>query len=302
MPERERVFGRVLTTKGHVPDPDLMWVSEDYATLLERAIDRPPNVVFTGDSVTFGNEWVIPFAKMFREYPPHDMLYSVNLAVPGFSSHQGVVQFERDIAQLQPELVTVMYGWNDHWAGFGFELEDRAAARINRSWLYRLRNVRIVQALNATLASRSRSDTGPSRRVPVDDFHDNLTQIIGMAHDAGAGVVLLTAPTSHEHGKEPPELAGSIALNELVDTHLRYVDVVRKVADEQNVLICDLYAFFNAKPNRAAHFLDDGIHFTDEGGEAAAKAVFDCFRNVGLVEHLVQRQQQRRDEYQSRPK
>ena len=299
MPERSQVFDRVLSTENHVADPDLMWVTQDYATVLERAQDRTPNVVFTGDSVTYGNEWVIPFTQKFRAYPPHDMLYSANLSVPGFSSFQGILQFERDVTPLRPELVTAMYGWNDHWTGFGFELEDRAAVRLNRSLLYWVRNVRLIQAYNATMASRKSRRSGPSRRVPLDEFHDNLTDIVHMTHEVGASIVLLTAPTSHERGREPQELRGSIELRELVDTHLRYVDVVRKVADEQDVLLCDLYSHFAALPNRAEYFLDDGIHFTDDGGAVAAKSVFECFQRVGLVDHLVQRQQERRDEYQS---
>lgn len=300
MPERSEVFDRVLNTENHVADPDLMWVTGDYAAVLERAMDRTPNVVFTGDSVTYGNEWVIPFAQMFREYPPNDMLYSANLSVPGFSTYQGVVQYERDVAPLRAGLITAMYGWNDHWTGFGFEIEDQDAARLNQSMLYWLRNVRVVQAYNATMASRRSKATGPSRRVPLTDFHDNLTEIVRMAHESRSTIVLITAPTSHERGREPQQLRGSIELHALVDTHLRYADVVRKVADEQSVLLCDLFSHFAAKPDRADYFLDDGIHFNERGGVEAAGAMFECFQRVGLVDHLVQRQQARRDEYQSR--
>src|SRR5207244_4303724 len=35
------------------------------------------------------------------------------LAVPGYSSHQGLAWLRRDLAGLRPDLVTLCYGWND---------------------------------------------------------------------------------------------------------------------------------------------------------------------------------------------
>jgi len=134
------------------------------------------------------------------------------------------------------------------------------------------------------------------------DFHNNLTEIVRKASGIGATAVLLTTPTSHERGQEPDDLRAVIELSELVDVHRQYVDVVRAVAGEQDVLLCDLYDHFLSLPDRAAYFRDDGIHFTDPGGVEAAEFIFACLEDAGLVQPLLDAQQRRREQSQQRPR
>ena len=37
----------------------------------------------------------------------------IPLAVPGYSSHQGLAWMRRDLARYRPDVVTLLYGWND---------------------------------------------------------------------------------------------------------------------------------------------------------------------------------------------
>ena len=104
-------------------------------------------IVCLGDSVTFGfrvpvvwpdkptdydREW-LPFPmlleKQLRAANPKQTIDVVTMAVPGYTSHQGLAWLRRDLDTLQPDLLIVSFGWND--ASFS-DVPDREA--IQTSW------------------------------------------------------------------------------------------------------------------------------------------------------------------------
>ena len=88
-------------------------------------------VVCLGDSVTFGYRvplvWPERPDQYARDQLPYPMLLEralraanpgrkievVTLAVPGYTSHQGLLWLRREIDRLRPDVVTVCFGWND---------------------------------------------------------------------------------------------------------------------------------------------------------------------------------------------
>jgi len=95
---------------------------------------KPENtfrIVCLGDSVTFGYRvpvsWpehparidpvAIPFPDIIEKHLkalfPEKTVECIPLAVPGYSSHQGLAWLKRDIAWLRPDILIVSYGWND---------------------------------------------------------------------------------------------------------------------------------------------------------------------------------------------
>ncbi len=105
-------------------------------------------IVCLGDSVTFGfrvpvvwpdkptefdPEW-LPFPmlleKQLRATNPGRKIEVVTMAVPGYTSHQGLAWLRRDIERLQPDLLTVSFGWNDASLS---DVADREAIRVNWS-------------------------------------------------------------------------------------------------------------------------------------------------------------------------
>jgi len=88
-------------------------------------------IVCLGDSVTFGYRvppvWPERPRDFNPEWQPYPMLLETELreanpnrsievfpmAVPGYTSHQGLAWLRRDISYLQPDLVIASFGWND---------------------------------------------------------------------------------------------------------------------------------------------------------------------------------------------
>ena len=270
-------------TEAYRPDPDLLWVTRDYHDVLRAARRLHPAVVFMGDSCTeFGS---YPARTIERLKADASSLTSgVKLGVGGWSSEQGVAQLRRDVVPLHPKVVTVYYGWNDHWVAMGLTDPEIARAHRLRSLAAWSRVVQLWLRLKVNMAAKRRP---PPNRVPLAQYEDNLRSIAHQAESAGIAPVFITAPSNHIAGREPAYLARRHvrSLAELVPLHNAYVEATRRVAHETGAALCDAAATFAALPQpHDGYFKADGIHLTDTGNEEMATVVSECLRR-GELQH-----------------
>ena len=105
-------------------------------------------IVCLGDSVTFGYRVPPVWPERPTDYDPigfpsrccsrkvcvlqipHREVEVIAMAVPGYTSHQGLAWLRRDIDSLQPDLLIVSFGWND--VSFS-EVPDRETIRTTSS-------------------------------------------------------------------------------------------------------------------------------------------------------------------------
>jgi lysophospholipase L1-like esterase len=174
-------------------------------------------VVCLGDSVTFGYrvpvvwpdkpadydpEW-LPYPmlleKVLRAANPEKKIEVIAMAVPGYTTHQGLAWLRRDIDSLKPDLLIISFGWND--VSFS-DIPDREAIRTNSSavairWL-----IDHSQALaHATKWLRSGKESNrraqairPVPRVDEQEYLNNILAMVQLAHEHSAGVIVLAAP------------------------------------------------------------------------------------------------------------
>ena len=265
----------VAIKEAYEADPDLVWVTKDYRTTLRAARRDHPAIVFMGDSCTeFGTYPSRTLALLTSEHAPEAT--GVKLGVGGWSTEQGVQQLERDVIPLHPKIVTIYYGWNDHWVAMG--LTDPEIERAHRL-LAIARVSRIVQLwLRMKVSMAEKRDPRPNR-VPLPEYEDNLRKMADEARRAGILPILVTAPSNHVAGHEPPYLAKRHLreLGELIPLHAEYVDATRKIARETNTTLCDAASAFAALPLPHDHyFMKDGIHLTPDGDQAMAALLAHC--------------------------
>jgi len=268
----------------YLEDPQLFWVPKRYPAALQSVRRDLPLVVFMGDSCTELGSYPQLFKQRVHERFPAAPIAYFSAGVGGWSSYQGLRQFQRDLIPLQPKVVTVYYGWNDHWTGFG--LTDAEAGEIAdgaTSW----GGLRLAQLLfRARLRYRHPLVGNRPNRVSEQEFHDNLAAIARLGKASGIVTVLLTAPTSHQRGAEPKYLAERWLrdLDDLVPLHQAYAEQARRVAAEEQVPLCDLAGDFAAldRAELERHFTQDGIHLSDEGNRKVAASLFACFERNQL--------------------
>jgi lysophospholipase L1-like esterase len=182
-------------------------------------------IVCLGDSVTFGYRVPPVWPERPTDYDPSWLPYPmllenhlraanpgrkievIAMAVPGYSSHQGLAWLRRDIDWLQPDLLTVSFGWNDASSS---DVPDRESIRANWQavavrWL-----IDHSQAFaHATKWLRSRDQARAAARKPVPrvsepEYVNNIREIVRLARERGAGVVVIAAPY-RDRVTNPPE-------------------------------------------------------------------------------------------------
>lgn len=271
-------------------DPDVFWVHHRYGADLERLRRTRPRIVFMGDSCTQLGRYDEAFAKRVGTTATGEPLAYGNLGVTGWSSWQGRLQLERDVLPLRPRVVTLYFGWNDHWTGFG--IEDKNVSRLKDLSSPFLESLRLGQLLIKLRIAREIGAADRPNRVSEDDFRANLAAMVRSARAAGVEAVLVTAPTAHvDGGTLPGPMERWLRRPEdLVPVHRRYAEIVREVARAEGAPLCDLEAAMRrpAADGAAAWFTADGIHLSPAGAEFVGELLHRDLVRAGLVARLTE--------------
>lgn len=168
-------------------------------------------IVCLGDSVAFGYRVPLVFPGRPRDYDPRhrpypahieEMLRAANpgraievvaLAVPGYTSYQGLAWLRRDIRRLRPDVVTACFGWNDVNPR---AVTDRVAMRSDPVRVaLRSLAARSQAVAHLALWLRSRrpaaAPTPPVLRVPREEYVSNMIAIVELARRHGASVAVI---------------------------------------------------------------------------------------------------------------
>lgn len=220
--------------------------------------------IFTiGDSNTCGPLRTLSWPEyldrlMATEYPGVQV---VNAGVWGYSSFQGLRRLE-DVLRFQPDMVLISFGAND---AHRVVTSDKEYVRRKRFVSRALSRIRLVQLGMAVMDVRLLFQ--PSLAVPrVDlvDYEKILHDMIGLAHEHGMSIVLLTRP-----------FVGDSTLPmswKYFAPH--YNELTLRVAKEREVQAIDVYSAFR---KRGEYFVDES-HFTDEGNRIAAAIIYEHIR------------------------
>ena len=279
----------VAMQMGFREDPDLFWTPKRYEESLATLRSEPPSLVLLGDSCTYFGHYDAKLAELAQERLDLDLRWG-DLSVPGWSSYQGLQQLTRDVPALEPKVVTIYFGWNDHWIGFG--IEDKNVARVKRVFGSQLGRLRSVQLGMKAMVAWGARETAYPERVSLNDFRANLHSMVAVSRELGAVPVLLTAPSGHPSGEVIAALEKRWLRDraDLVPLHQSYVEAVRQVAADtaDEARLCDLSARSEelSREGRKALFTADGIHLSDRGDQAVARWLFECFERDGLWDRL----------------
>jgi lysophospholipase L1-like esterase len=269
-----------MIAQQYVPDPQLFWVTKDYQEQLAGARKSNVAVVFMGDSCTqFGTYPTHVLERLGMDRPA--LATGVNLAVGGWSTEQGLAQFERDVLPLHPKVITIYFGWNDHWIALGPPDEAATPSPVVFCLSQHSRLAQLVAKVRLGLTSTSTAQR--PNRVNLDRYRRNLETMVRLAQKDGIVVVLITAPSSHVKGSEPSYLATRHlrTLSELVPLHQAYVKTTREVALREGATLCDAVAAFETfSPPREQYFIRDGIHLSQAGNQQMARLVTECIERA----------------------
>ncbi len=284
-----------------IMDPELLWrfapnvswgtirINEHGYRTRPFTIAKAPGtrrVIALGDSCTAQGD--PPYSdrlhQMLQKKPPTGEPWEAfNMGVFGYSIEQGYRQFIREDRDLQPDVVTIYFGWNDHWL---HEKPDRlrlatrmspARARLARA----MQDKRLVGLLVSKLKQQPQPATESRRkgfRVPPEQYAETLSNLVVAIRGAGAVPVVITAPRRE---LTPTLVKSGHAEDEHVaeTAHDQYVELTRAIAQQMNAPLLDLARLFSG-PECDKYFSRDGIHFEPDGLHAIARALHGKLREL----------------------
>lgn len=270
---------------------------------------RPPGVVrivSVGDSSTFGQgsgvgTYPAQLELRLNGGTGEGRYQVINAGIEGLNSELALRRLVTKVLPLRPDVVTVYIGWNDLMkfdpAGQrespGLAVVARA---MDRLWLTKgLRKLMFYyfrpHVRSPAIGPSSR--TGAFRHYRPAVFETNLGAIIVAARNAGAHVVVMTLPSvvSDEMTLNDlrranvvfPYFSSAYSVGDFTDLIAAYNDSIRRIADEQQVLLVDLAREIDGRPDRRLLFLDT-MHPNQRGLELIADFLRRELRAKGLLD------------------
>lgn len=254
-------------------------------------------ILCIGDSVTFGYRVPVVWPNKPDEYDrnwlPYPMLLenelrsanpgkrieAIVMAVPGYTSHQGLAWLRRDVDWLQPDLVTISFGWND--ASYS-DVADRVAIRtdwyvVATRWL-----IDHSQAFaHATQWLRKRNEqprsqgVSPQPRVSEAEYLNNMAEMTKVANQHGATVVVIGAPY-RDAVTNPPE----------AKLMTQYREALRNWSQQVQVPYVEVLELTEAAHPANAGWFGELIHPNHMGHRLIAAELLTQFRTRGLLKEM----------------
>jgi len=185
-------------------------------------------IVCLGDSVTFGYRvpvvwpdkpkdydpsW-LPFPALIeqqlRQANPGRAIEVINMAVPGYTTHQGLAWLRRDIDWLQPDVLVVSFGWNDASFSEAPDTETDITSRkvVGVRWL--IDHSQAFAHATRWLRAKRQPDhppvVQPVSRVSRGEYLSNILAMVQLARERAAAAVVIAAPY-RDRKTNPPEAA-----------------------------------------------------------------------------------------------
>jgi lysophospholipase L1-like esterase len=263
------------------------------------------HVLCLGDSVTYGL-WACRFGRFCHDAPYPEAiqrawgaagslpLKAVNAGVFGYDSGQGL-RYYTELGWLDADIVTVMFGWNDHGSAAG------APGRVLRNPVLRafangaahLATYRVLAGgiawLRASGAPAPAAMPPAGQHVPrtsLDDFAFHLERIVALARERGARVLLLTEPVGLDPGLDevkPWTYEGLTDYEAWVAEHDRYNDATRAVAGRAGVPLVDADAAFRVHDRERLFDRWDLVHPNAAGHALIARLLLERMVQEGWL-------------------
>lgn len=223
------------------------------ATALPAAAEQGPirlnkvhRIVTLGDSITQGGGrpggYVWQIDQYLKVLYPEQKIEVVNAGISGHKSNDMLARFQRDVLDKKPDVVTISVGINDVWHGFTPEHP---------------------------------AGYGP-RRVPLEQYRENVEKMVQAAQKNGVKVVMLTTTIFEDRPDSPRNLRVQ-----------GYNDVLRQLAAQYGVPVADQYAAFTAAWARGGTKLtSDQVHMAPAGDTLMARTVLLA---LGVSERQLER-------------
>ena len=282
-------------------------------------------IIALGDSTTFGMIVEQYFGYIQTPYPQRleelidervgpGKVEVLNAGVPGYNTYMGVMLLRGKLRGLEPNLITVRFGWNDFLMSMGGEVGDawreveNPILLMGEDLLLRTATYPYLRRLGRELKSRGQPEHKPGPQdiphvwqpnVPLDLFKKNLRRIVELGRGLGAEVWLLTTPHAFltddnrgQYDKFPRTMSAKLLIafsaipsfERMIEIHDQYADVCREVARETGAPLIDMEAAYTAHAAEHLYNETDVVHPTQLGHNLEAEILYQHLVGEGIIQ------------------
>ena len=237
-------------------------------------------ILALGDSCTFGGGRPYPGIlqrRLDRRFG-EGRFEVLNAGVIGYTSLHGLEWLERELLTLEPDVVTIYFGWNDLWREKDSAIREWFRRRVrHEKAAFRSHLLEALQRGAGFL--RNRLDPGDVPiQIPPSRYREVLERYVDLGRRHGFTPVFVTAPAGFRGEETPRWLVekGFVAPDDSApELRRRYNDVVRQVAASSRAPLADCAADF-ARAGALRFFArpdEDPIHPNDRGYARIARVL-----------------------------
>lgn len=246
-------------------------------------------VLALGNSCTFGwgvkqdAIWTSRLEKTIQKLPGYQNFEIINAGVPGYSSYQGKIYFETELLKYKPDVVLIMFGWNDERpAGKNIsDHEHKAPPEVVFDLQNMISKLKLYQFMRKFILSTTEKQEmprldqlGSKKRVPLNNFLENLRHICHVARQNNIVPVLLIPPIASVENYFPGQTSYFHKL------HQQYQNEIIKAGKYENVPVIDLQVPFDEHNDLFTDAADDPTHFNAKGQIIAAGAILPVLEPI----------------------
>lgn len=232
-------------------------------------------MVCLGDSLTFGarvreaQSYPSQLQRLLKTHKEH--FHVVNAGIAGHTSIQTLARINRDALDFYPHVIILWVGTNDGMLKSqpdprnGVRPYDKAPLATKSALLTTLDSFSSAMYLTSALGRPDGAPKDLSPRVDIQTFSSTYETILKrIGTKAQTQVIALKIPRMPDHFMHAPK--------ELVDAqrqmHAKYNLVIARLCRQHNVPVITPDSFLDS-----SCYLNDGLHFNQEGNERVAKAI-----------------------------
>lgn len=212
----------------------------------------------------------------------------INGGGPGYRTHSSLINLEKRMVPLQPDVVVIYHATND----LSSETRDLAkTAGIHRtsmateaSWIGRYSLLwHLVEKNLAIWAAKNSSEAEQLNLNPLSigaDFRQNLEKLVDIARRNDVELVALVTFSMHLRDGMTAEQQNTamtsaryytpyLSATDMLAGINRYNQIIRKVAEKKGTLLIEQENDIQGSPV----YFKDSVHFTDAGSQAQAARI-----------------------------
>lgn len=288
---------------------------------------KPPGflrIVSLGDSCTFGAigvrsrtggsvMFVTPYPQLLQQRLNRALhrVQVVNAGVVGYTTYQGIQFVRHKLASLEPDLVTIRFGWNDH-----LRVPPERAERLRDPPSRILRQGKMLleksglflflrSAGEGLAYRRATRNARPGRSakvtiaVPLPDYKRNLTAMIQGIRALGAEPWVIVAPDAGDvyddvdgvgFNRLTLVLNGFESFSEFESVHDQYEDATQEAAAAAGAKVIDMAPVYRQNRSQRPFNTWDYVHPTAAGQELEAQELMKELLNSGFLDREKRRQ------------